>query len=565
MKIESTDLSVENLLKGSFFVIPRFQRPYSWEEDNIDDFWNDIAGTNVPEYFIGSMVVYKLSKNTLGVVDGQQRLTTIMILLCSLRDAFSQLEQHDKALGLQGFVERTNRDNRTIFVLQTESSFPFFQETILKYGESQLHDAPGKEEDALAKASDIFRKNISNKLNSIDGDSTIKKSKKLQSKLAWLTKLRDAILELNIILVTLDSENDAYLIFETLNTRGKDLALSDLVRNLFTRLLKPTGDVDHAKIKWDTVLETIANSSEDLEPDNFIVHSWQSRFSAVTKAKAYQNIGDVINIETAMQHLDDFIFDAECYRRIFEPSFAWDRNESEVRRSLEAYRLFKLIQPTPAILALVRAYKMKNIRLSKLKKTLAAIENFHFGFTAVTSSRSSGGISGMYSSFGRRLFEASSPNQASQEIRALISKLRERVPAANEFDAAFEQIIYTRTATTHRLLVRYILLRLTKLERLPFTGASEDLTIEHLVPQESIGDVWPIETVGQIGNLMLVDGDTNENLSTKSFSEKRKILEKNGYRLPEEFRRASKLTAKAIERRTKNIAQKAREEIWKVK
>ncbi len=79
MKIESTDLSVENLLKGSFFVIPRFQRPYSWEEDNIEDFWNDIAGTNVPDYFIGSMVVCKLKKNALGVVDGQQRLTTIMI------------------------------------------------------------------------------------------------------------------------------------------------------------------------------------------------------------------------------------------------------------------------------------------------------------------------------------------------------------------------------------------------------------------------------------------------------------------------------------------------------
>lgn len=249
MKIESTDLSVENLLKGNFFVIPRFQRPYSWEEDNIEDFWNDIAGANVPDYFIGSMVVYKLNKNILGVVDGQQRLTTIMIFLCAVRDAFAKLEEHDRAAGLQGFVERPNRDNRTIFVLKTESSFPFFQETILKFGESKLKERPGKEEEALANASEIFHGNVSKKLAAIDGDSTIKKSRKLKSKLAWLTKMRDAILELNIILITLDNENDAYLIFETLNTRGKDLALSDLVRNLFARLLKPIGDVDHAKIK----------------------------------------------------------------------------------------------------------------------------------------------------------------------------------------------------------------------------------------------------------------------------------------------------------------------------
>ena len=251
-------------------------------------------------------------------------------------------------------------------------------------------------------------------------------------------------------------------------------------------------------------METIANSSEDLDPDNFIVHSWQSRFAAVTKAKAYQHIRDSIEDETAMQHLDDFIFDAECYRRIFEPSFAWDKNASKVKRSLEAHKLFKLVQPTPAILALIRAYRMQNIRLSLLTKTLLAIENFHFGFTAVTSSRSSGGISGMYSSFGRRLFVAESSNQASQEIRSLISKLRERVPTPSEFDAAFEQVIYTRAATAQRALVRYILLRLMEYERLPFTGVSDELTIEHLIPQDNIGEGWPAESIGQVGNLMLV-------------------------------------------------------------
>ena len=83
MKIESIDLSVEDMLNGNYFVIPRFQRPYSWEEDNITDFWNDVTGDDVSDYFIGSMVVYKIHKNTLGVVDGQQRLTTIIIFsLC---------------------------------------------------------------------------------------------------------------------------------------------------------------------------------------------------------------------------------------------------------------------------------------------------------------------------------------------------------------------------------------------------------------------------------------------------------------------------------------------------
>ena len=61
------------------------------KKDNITEIWNDVIGDDVSDYFIGSMVVYKFNKNTLGVVDGQQRLTTIIIFLCALRDAFTEI------------------------------------------------------------------------------------------------------------------------------------------------------------------------------------------------------------------------------------------------------------------------------------------------------------------------------------------------------------------------------------------------------------------------------------------------------------------------------------------
>lgn len=564
MKIESTDLSVEKLLNGNYFVIPRFQRPYSWEEENITDFWNDVTGNVTSDYFIGSMVVYNVEKNTLGVVDGQQRLTTIMIFLCALRDAFFHLEEHDKANGLQGIIERRNRDNKDMFVLQTESSFPFLQETVLKFGDSELDFKPGKEEESLAKAQEIFSQNISEKLASIDNDPTLNNTEKFEEKLAWLTKTRDVVLELSIILVVLENEEDAYLIFETLNTRGKDLTLSDLVKNLFTRNLRAKGDVDHAKIQWTRVLDMIANSSADLSVDAFIVHSWQSRFESVTKAKTFPRIREAVNHRTAKQHLNDFIFDAECYRQIFEPSYGWQRDQSSIQQSLEALRLFKVVQPTPAVLSLVRAYKKDQIKLRVLQRALKSIENFHFGFTAVTSSRSSGGISGMYSSFGRRLFEAEDSNVASVEIKNLVSKLRERVPLSSEFNAAFEQIIYTESATLQRALVRYILIRINLAEKNSIIGTSNEWTIEHLVPQEKIGDGWSADVVGQLGNLMLVDADTNERLGTKPFSEKKKILLERKYRIPEEFSEVKCLTKKHILRRTKNISKKSRDQVWRV-
>jgi len=88
MKIESKDTDIESLLAGAYFHIPRFQRPYSWDEDNLGDFWNDVIVNKSDDYFIGSMVVYKKDKQQFGVVDGQQRLTTITILLCVIRDYF---------------------------------------------------------------------------------------------------------------------------------------------------------------------------------------------------------------------------------------------------------------------------------------------------------------------------------------------------------------------------------------------------------------------------------------------------------------------------------------------
>ena len=71
---------------------------------------------------------------------------------------------------------------------------------------------------------------------------------------------RDKLLGLKVIFVELDNEDDAYLIFETLNTRGKDLSPSDLVKNLLTRYIKPKNpDIDSVKIIWSRIVENIEN------------------------------------------------------------------------------------------------------------------------------------------------------------------------------------------------------------------------------------------------------------------------------------------------------------------
>jgi uncharacterized protein with ParB-like and HNH nuclease domain len=130
MKIESIDQDIRTLLSSGYYRIPRFQRPYSWEREHIQEFWNDIIQDNPGDYFIGSMVVYELGKQRFGVVDGQQRLTTITVLLCVLRNTLDSLKFKDLATGVNSLIERRNIDNQPEFILSTETSYPYFQDHI---------------------------------------------------------------------------------------------------------------------------------------------------------------------------------------------------------------------------------------------------------------------------------------------------------------------------------------------------------------------------------------------------------------------------------------------------
>ena len=564
MKIESQDKRIDELLKSNTFIIPRFQRAYSWEADQVNQFWTDILDNISEAYFIGSMVVYKVGRSSVAVVDGQQRITTITILLCAIRDSFKGLGRADLADGLQAYIEQKNRENKTEYVLQTETSFPYLQEEVLKNGPADAPYEMGREEEAIERAFYLFKSHIAEKVSVFLFNREQTTDDNINDTVLWLARLRDTVFDLNVILVTLDNEDDAYLIFETLNTRGKDLALSDLLRNHFTKFIKPESGVDQSKLKWSKVLDTIGSAPMPLDPDTFIVHSWQSRYDFVTKARVFQKVKQSIIKKNANSHLDRFVSDAGHWRSIFDTEYGWSKNEKSVARSLAALRTFKVVQPAPGLLSIIRAYKDDVIKLKTLRDAIENIEKFHFAFNAITSSRSSGGISGMYSSFGRQVFSSLDSNEIGKCINELLSKLRDREVAESEFNAGFGQVIYTKLHSAQKSLVQYILKKVALHEGQPFVGESDDLTIEHLLPQSSSKSGVRDAVVGQIGNLVLVDAKTNEMLSTNDYSQKKSILLQRGYKLPTDLLNQDELTDEVVMANTARIAKLAREVIWKV-
>lgn len=567
MKIESLDQDIRTTLSSGYYKIPRFQRPYSWTRENIQEFWDDVVRDNPDDYFIGSMVVFKAGSQRFGVVDGQQRLTTIMILLAVIRNALAEHKLKDLAQGIQNLIERRNIDNKPEYVLSTETSYPFFQDRILKFGAPDVPVEPMREEESLHVAYDQLNSLVKAVTDSLKADVSVRKEVMLQNLKQKLIQIRDALLSLKVIFVKLDDEDDAYIIFETLNTRGKDLSLTDLVKNHVTKHLKAkTASVDQTKVKWEKILETIEGSSVDLSTDTFIHHFWLSRFDYLPQKKLFKVLKRRVTKPEARRFLDYLVSDSAIYRSIHEIGFGkWSKQEKQVCESLKAFQLFRVQQQTPCVLSLVRAYKAKKFKKKTLEDALVAIERFHFLFTAVTSQRSSGGISAMYASLARRLFESADVNESLRVIKELKSKLRDRVPSLEEVKALFPEIVYTDNITKARSLVKYILARFDRQLSPSVTIDYDSMTIEHLVSQSQIGtDGLTEDIVGQLGNLILVSEDLNKKLKNKPFSEKKPILQAAGCRLPREISNAPDWTAQDIVSRTGALAVESYTKLWKI-
>lgn len=568
MNIKPTDKTIRALLEGGFYKIPRFQRPYSWDQENVDDFWSDAIASEDPDCFIGSFVLFRDNPHSdlFMVVDGQQRLTTTTILLAAIRNAFDGLGEADLAKGTQSLIERTDVNNKLRYVLLTETSYPYLQEYIQKHGSPELKNKSGAEENAIEGAFKYLTGQVDATLAAIENDPSVAAKKKHNAKRLRLVSMRNNLLRLQLIAVELQNEDDAYVIFETLNTRGKDLGIADLVKNLITKLLKPKNSgVDVARDKWRTILNLLDESAERIKINTFIYHSWLSRSSYTGREKLFRAMKAKVSASNAVAYLNDLMIDADLYRQILEPdSGKWSSQEAAVRTSLKALASFKVGQPLPMILAILRAYRDKDITLAKTKEVLQSLENFHVQFTALTAQRTGGGTAKMYAAAAQELTHAKSPQRRADAIKVFREKLRARVPSYAQFEASVEELEFTTTNTKQKTLMQYLLRRLDTYQRKGPPVDYSKMTIEHIAPENPLAGSTHVNAVGKLGNLVLLDEATNNKVANKGFAEKLATYKASHVPLDTTLTNASKWTDKLIETRTKLLAKIAFEKIFRV-
>lgn len=567
MKINSLDKNIKTLLTSNYYNIPRFQRPYSWDRENVSEFWNDAIADSDSDYFIGSMVVFKGSGDINGIVDGQQRLTTITMVLCALRNALDSEGLPDLATGVHSLIERNNIDNKPQYILSTETSYPYFQEHIQRRGKSSLTVKAGDEEKNIENAFIMMKSYINEAIESVKKDSTLNKDKRQRAIREKLVIIRDKILNLKLIFIELDNEDDSYVIFETLNTRGKDLSVSDLVKNHLAKYIKPKNvKVDTHKIQWERILSTISESAVDLDMDNYLHHYWLSKYDFVTLKKLFRVIRKRVAKNNAQEYLDELERDSIAYREIHETNYRkWAIEEQALRSSLDALSVFRVKQQIPMVLSAIRDYKSNQLKLKHVKDILLAIENFHFIFTAVTSQRSSGGISLMYASAAKKIANARNISEKLKVLKDLKRKLKEKIPAYKEFEVNFSEIVFTNELTKNKKLVQYILAKIDGHLQKTYVVDYANMTIEHIASQAQSGTKkFKNKVLGQLGNLLFIKNELNEKLKDKTFAEKQKILNNNSIMLDARLKNSSSWGEKEIQERTRYFAKLAYDKIWAI-
>ena len=558
------------------YVVPRFQREYSWTNDQINYLWQDIISNisfNSPnientEYFIGSLVLvgHDTSQELL-IVDGQQRLTTITIILSSLIEIYKSISQTGQAESLyNNYIEGKDEENNPFFKLVNENPKPFLQKQI-QHIDKEVVRPSNKEEEKLLATYNYFKKklNLASIKSDFDFFNQLNGSED-QKYVAILKSVQKQILRfLKVIYITVKEEEDAYSIFETLNARGLNLSPVDLIKNDIFKNLRRTHPNDDAKTTWKATIRELHSRSNRINMDTFFRHYWLSKFGFNRESKmyrAYLKKRDTGQINHK-RFLNELKQEAIYYNVISNPEVGdWrQQQEKSIYKSLKALDIFSVTQVKTFLLALLNQRKRNKIRFPHFKEAVGNIEKFHYIFTAISSSSASG-LEGKFSKYARDLRAAGTRTDSKAIIDELTDYLRNKRPDKPTFVENFKKLSFHNGYTKDKSVVQYTFSEIEK-----YLNGTDELTmyqisLEHIHPQGGSS----FRNFDKIGNLIPLSEELNNQADSKSFVNKIPIYKNSSLKVVEQFVNNHGLktawTEHDIDIRTEYLANEAYDNIW---
>ncbi len=374
--MEPADVTFSKItsVASSQYFVPKWQRPYSWDKQEWGDLWKDImnldeltANGKQHSHFIGTMVL-KNTVNKVGkdleyaIVDGQQRFCTLLVLCSAIRDIAKENDD-------QSLADRIN------------NGFLFFPS----------EEGGMKPRLVMQDEDNVEFKNLISKYNG-DLSSNLKISrayryfyKKLEDKHERLKRIFSLIGGLKLITISLNDTDDQNRIFETLNSRGKDLKQTDLIRNFFIMRLPSVKDQEEMYLNFwrplEKLIEKKKNAVFDYDTDSFFEdYVTLIRQTSVKQDLVYSVIKEHYGMKESSEEMMDEVKEIYFYATVYEKMLDPEKEEDEqIRLKLHNLNNSGVFTYYPLLLKLLYSYHIKNtIKKDDLLNSLNSLESFIF-------------------------------------------------------------------------------------------------------------------------------------------------------------------------------------------
>lgn len=539
----STLLDIES---GVVYAIPRYQREYTWSRAQWDALFDDLL-ENEPNYFLGSIICINQSQDALSVqslelVDGQQRMTTLSLLLAAIYQSFRVLPN----LGMEQQIELYNLKHK--LVLKKKSDQPRLIPQVQNYNQQDYFAVLGKAgilDDVeqmqhagnrrVLKAYRHFLWRIEQYLQG------------LSDPVASLQALLDKVNTATLVKIEVAGHSDAYTLFESLNNRGVPLTAIDLIKNKLLAVLeaKDSGSIDKHYNRWKKVIDALG--------DDYAV---QERFFRQYYNAFKPDLKDIVSVPVAtksnlMQVYEKLIaHDAESFLQAMIRLSAHYAQIVGYRAVPEQPKLSGLllsldrIQGAAAYLLLMVLFERKDT-LELEQEHLEQVVHFLIAFFVRRNTTDLPPTRDL-----TRIFMDVAETVLALKGQAVVSHIQQRLTGESASDEQFEKSLKGPIYEDNKAVCRFVLCALeesrmtreSQVDLWALKGKQYVWTIEHIFPQgENIPDTW-VQMIANgdavlaeqhrqtyahcLGNLTI--SGYNSALGNKSFAEKQSRLDSQG-------------------------------------
>lgn len=532
--------------KYTSFEIPNFQRDYSWNVQYYANFFDDIINSIelddqkhvINNYFIGTMVFSEAGLEKVQVIDGQQRLTTLTILISALARRLGEIPDDKKARGLFKYVSVEDIEGDVRPRLITTSSSPFLDKYVQTFGYEKSKStitADTNEEELIQKAYDHFYEWLSDdNLNKYVTLSNLKYGERLIA-------LRDQLMNIRMISIISKNKETSYSVFEILNAKGMQLDDLDLIKNYIFEKLNSDPDSVSANQKivfnnWETMKKNLRDRDNNFDVSLFYRTYWISKFEKVPKNNLFKSFGRFFEGKEEDDYVEfsnDLTAESQRIIKIIKPRLSDYESKQQylpIVQGLQNLSVLNTKQYLVILLALVDAYEKGNLSSRILIKTINFIETFIFMYSTLKH-----GQANIYESIFSKAAIEIRKSESKADVHSVLDKelfknvrLRSEISTFEEFAKGFMTLEYTKRKTAKNATAYYALKKLT--DRMNGDVIAQDFSVEHIVNEASKGD-----NVLNIGNLIGLERNLNSDADDKSFEDKRVIYEKSRYKQVKAF------------------------------